>query len=61
VVVNLIVDTEGIPQNVHVLRGVGVGLDEAAIEAVRKYRFKPALENGRPVPVEMNVEVDFHI
>jgi TonB family protein len=57
--VNLIVDANGVPQNVHILRGVGMGLDEKAVEAVRQYRFKPAMEDGKPVPVELNVEINF--
>lgn len=61
VTVNLIVDTKGMPQNVHVIQGVGMGLDEKAIEAVKQYRFKPAMENGQPVPVYVNVVVSFQI
>jgi protein TonB len=61
VLVNLWVDTNGNPSHVHVIRGVGMGLDEKAIEAVRQYRFKPAMENGKPVLVELNVEVNFQI
>jgi len=61
VLVNLIVDTQGRPQNVHILRGVGMGLDDNAIKAVQQYRFKPAMEGGKPVPVELNVEVNFQI
>ena len=61
VVVYLQVDTNGRPVNVRVLRGIGMGLDEKAIEAVRQYKFKPAMENGHPVRVEMNVEVNFQI
>ena len=61
VLVNLIVDQNGMPQNVHVLRGVGMGLDEKAVEAVKQYRFKPAREDGKPVAVELNVEVNFQI
>jgi protein TonB len=61
VLVNLIVDSHGLPQNVHVLRGVGMGLDQKAVDAVRQYRFKPAMEGGKPVPVELNVQVDFQI
>jgi protein TonB len=57
----IIVDQHGLPQNVHVTRGVGMGLDEKAIEAVKTYRFKPATENGKPVAVYLNVEVDFQI
>jgi protein TonB len=61
VLVNLIVDPQGRPQNVHILRGVGMGLDDKALAAVKQYRFKPAIENGKPVPVELNVEVNFQI
>jgi protein TonB len=46
---------------VQVLRGIGMGLDEKAVEAVKQYRFKPATEGGEPVPVELNIEVNFKI
>jgi len=61
VLVNLIVNAQGRPENVHVLRGVGMGLDEKAVEAVRQYKFTPAMEAGKPVAVELNVEVNFEI
>ena len=61
VTVSLIVDQKGLPQNVHVTRGVGMGLDEKAVEAVKTYRFHPATENGKPVAVYLNVEVNFEI
>ena len=59
--VALVVDERGLPSHVHVERGVGMGLDEKAVEAVRQYKFKPAMENGKPVPVEIYVEVNFQI
>jgi protein TonB len=61
VLVNLIVGADGLPKNVHILRGVGMGLDDKAVEAVKQYRFKPAMEGGKPVAVELNVEVNFQI
>jgi TonB family protein len=61
VTVSLIVDKNGMPQNVHVTKGVGMGLDEKAVEAVKQYRFKPATENGKPVAVFENIEVNFKI
>jgi TonB family protein len=61
VVVGLIVDTQGAPQNIHVLRGFGQGLDEKAVEAVRQYRFKPAMMDGKPVAVALNISVRFQI
>ncbi len=60
-VVGLIVDTQGNPQNVHVVRPLGMGLDEKAMEAVRQYRFKPASYHGHPVAVEVYVSVNFRI
>lgn len=60
ILVGLIVDREGKPQDVRIVRGgVGMGLEENAVEAVGKYRFKPAMENGSPVAVRINVEVNF--
>jgi protein TonB len=38
-----------------------MGLDEKAVEAVKNYKFKPAMEHGKPVAVAMNIEVDFRI
>jgi len=60
-VVTLIVDAQGNPQRVRVVGHLGMGLDEKAVAAVRQYKFKPATLQGRPVPVEVNVEVDFRI
>ncbi len=59
--VALIVDANGMPKNIRVERGVGMGLDEKAVEAVRQYRFKPATKDGKAVPVEIYVEVNFQI
>jgi protein TonB len=59
--VSLIVGADGKPRNVHVLRGVGMGLDEKAVEAVQQYKFKPAMQNGKAVAVYLNVEVNFQI
>ena len=61
VLVYLQVDTNGRPMHVRVLRGIGLGLDEKAVEAVSHYKFKPAMENGHAVAVEMQVEVNFQI
>lgn len=60
-IVDLIVDISGVPRNVHVVKPLGKGLDEKAIEAVKQYRFKPAMYDGHPVPVEIKVEVSFKL
>jgi TonB family protein len=57
----VIVDAHGNPQNVHVIRVLGMGLDEKALEAVRRYRFKPGTKDGKPVPVLISVAVDFRL
>jgi TonB family protein len=60
--VSLIVDAQGNPQNPRVVRPLGMGLDEKALEAVRKYKFKPALKDGRtPVPVMITIEINFRL
>jgi periplasmic protein TonB len=60
--IQLIVDAQGNPQNPRVVRALGMGLDEKAIEAVRKYKFKPAYKQGKgPVPVMITVEVNFRL
>ncbi len=72
VLVGLIVDTDGNPQQVHVIRSLAdkvdkkdlkaaLSLDASALEAVQHYRFRPSTKNGRAVPVEMNVEVHFEV
>jgi TonB family protein len=61
VLLNLIVDPNGMPEDVHVLRGVGNGLDEKAVEAVKQYKFKPAMEDGKPVAAAVSVEVNFKL
>lgn len=57
----LIVDAEGNPQNVRVTRHLGMGLDEKAVEAVRQYKFRPAMYQGHPVAVQIVVDIDFHL
>jgi len=60
--ISLIVDAQGNPQNPRVVRALGMGLDEKALEAVRKYKFKPAYKQGvGPVPVMITVEVNFRL
>jgi TonB family protein len=59
--IGLIVDTQGMPQNLRVVRPLAYGLTEKAIEAVSKYRFKPAMRGGQPVPVYVTIEVNFHL
>jgi TonB family protein len=61
VVLYLVVGPDGRPRDVRVVRALGLGLDEKAIEAVKTWRFEPALKDGKPVAVSVNVEVNFHL
>ena len=61
VVLSLVVDENGIPQNIKVIHSLGLGLDQKAIEAVQKWRFKPGLKDGKAVPVFADIEVNFRL
>jgi TonB family protein len=58
---SVIVDEKGVPQDIKVTRKLGLGLDEKAIEAVRKWRFKPGMKDGKPVAVQATIAVSFHL
>ena len=57
----LIVGADGLPRDIRVVRSVGYGLDEEAIRAAKKWRFKPSTMDGKPVPMQINIDVDFHL
>jgi TonB family protein len=58
---SVVVDEKGVPQQIKVTRKLGLGLDEKAIEAVAKWRFKPGMKDGKPVAVQATVAVSFHL
>ena len=55
------VDPSGKAVNMRVLHSLGLGLDEKAMEAVRKWKFKPGMKDGKPVTVEAQIEVNFRL
>jgi protein TonB len=61
VVLQLVVDEKGLPQQMKVLHSLGLGLDQKAMEAVAKWRFKPGMKDGKPVPVIATIEVNFRL
>ena len=61
VLISLIVDPQGRPLNIKVVRSLGLGLDEKAMEAVAKWKFKPGMKEGRPVAVVATIEVNFRL
>jgi periplasmic protein TonB len=60
-VISVIIDAQGYPRNARVVHPLGMGLDEKALQAVGLYRFKPAMKDGRPVPVTITIAVNFRL
>ncbi|MBL8232983.1 MAG: TonB family protein [Bryobacterales bacterium] len=61
VVVAVEISADGVPQRLRVLRGLGLGLDEKALDAIAQWRFKPASKEGQPVAVAATIEVNFRL
>jgi len=61
VIVQAIIDKEGNVTNIKVLKGLPMGLEEAAVDAMKQWKFKPATLNGRPVTVYYNLTVNFKL
>src|SRR5437868_4290096 len=59
VLVALVVNSDGLTKDVAVERGVNPELDEAATDAVKRWKFTPASKDGKPVNVKIKVEVSF--
>lgn len=60
-VLNVVINKQGLPEQIEVAKPLGVGLDDASIKAVRDWRFQPAMMSGQPVAVLVSVEVDFRL
>lgn len=61
VVLFIVVDEKGNPRDLKVIRPLGLGLDQKAIEAVTKWKFRPGMKDGHPVPVQATIEVNFRL
>jgi len=59
-VLGLIVKTDGKVCNVRILKRFGFGMDEKAVEAAKSWVFEPAVKDGKPVAVEIAVQMNFH-
>jgi len=61
VVLQVVIGADGRPRDIRVARTLGMGLDQKAIDAVRQWRFEPALKGSQPVAVVVNIEVNFRL
>lgn len=57
----IVVDSDGMPRDMRVLRSLGLGLDEKAVAAVSQWQFQPGLKSGEPVNVQAQVQVYFRL
>jgi len=61
VLIKCVIDENGIPTDPKVERSLEKGLDEKAVEAVKKWRFKPGLKDGKPVPANVSIQINFRL
>jgi protein TonB len=61
VALDAVIGVDGIPADIKVVRGLGMGLDEKAIEALGQWRFSPGARHDEPIPVKVRVEINFRI
>ena len=61
VVLWLIVENDGLPSNLRLARSLGPDFDQSAIDAVKRWKFVPATKDGKPVAVQINVEISFKL
>ena len=61
VVLDLVVDADGLPRDIKVYLPLSPEFDEAALDAVKKWQFSPATRDGKPVATQIKVEVSFHL
>lgn len=61
VVLWMIISADGRPLQIRVQRALGMGLDESAVQTVKRWRFEPARKDGVPVAVQVSVEVNFRL
>jgi len=61
VILETVVGTDGLTHNIHILQPLGYGLDEQAVKALGQWKFEPATRDGQPVPVLLQIEMNFRL
>ena len=57
----VVVDVDGLAKDIQVVNGLGLGLDEQAVAAIMQWKFKPGEQDGVPVPVMAQIEINFKL
>jgi len=60
-ILSVLVGVDGVPRDVCLKKAAGYDLDEKAAQAAWKYRFDPAMKDGKPVPARITIEVNFRL
>ncbi len=55
----LVVGQDGLPCDITLVRGISTELDEAALDALKEWRFTPGMKDGKPVAVQITAEIEF--
>jgi TonB family protein len=61
VILSAVVGADGVPSDIKLVRGLGKGLDQKAIECLASWRFKPATLHGEPAPPKVSVDMTFRL
>jgi protein TonB len=61
VLLSAVVGVDGIPADIKVVKGLGMGLDEKAVECLSKWRFKPGTHDAQPTTVRVQVQINFRL
>jgi len=61
VTLTALIDNQGVPVEIHVIKSLDPGLDQKALEAVGQWRFRPATQDGEPIAFQATIEVNFKL
>jgi TonB family protein len=61
VLISVVVDVDGVPKEIELVRGIGFGLDEKAAQTIAAWRFRPGTKDGQPVPVKAQIEINLRL
>jgi len=61
VLLQIVIEPDGTASNIQLIKSMGFGLDEKAVEAINQWRFQPGTKDGVPVPVQAQIEVNFKL
>jgi len=62
VTLSTVIETDGVPSKIKVVRSLGMGLDEKAVECLKQWRFKAATDHSKPVfPAKATIEINFRL